>query len=80
MPQNLDATYGRINIKVSKDTKEKLIKYAEQWDMNLTQFMKRRVLKGYEDLLFLKLLFEEGKVKVYGNKLSTYERARLDEI
>lgn len=83
-----------IGIRVNESQKDRLETQAEIQNKTLSQHVRDKLFKNNmtdrllhnkldrarSDLEFLKKLFAEGKVKVYGHKLSPEEQKRLEVI
>lgn len=83
-----------IGIRVNESQKDRLETQAEIQDKSLSQYVRDKLFKSNmtdrllhnkldrarSDLEFLKQLFAEGKVKVYGQTLSSQEQKRLEMI
>ena len=65
-----------MGFRPTESLEENILAEVERAGKNKAQVIKKRL----EDLIFLKRMFEEGKVKVYKEKISVYEEVRLLEI
>lgn len=80
MPRKFNVKDPKLTCIVGVKIKTMIAEGAKAAEITPTQFVIKTFKKTRTDLLFLKLLFEQGKVKVYENKLSDSERLRLDAI
>ena len=65
-----------IAFRPTETLEENLYNEVDERGVDISKVIKKRL----EDLIFLKKMFQDGKVKVYKEKLSAYEEVRFDEI
>jgi len=86
MPEKEDSLW--LSVKLDLELKNALRKKAKAKRLNLSQYVTEILLDSIsndqkellEKLAFLKSLFEEDKIKVYRNKMTSQEVEKLGQI